>query len=255
MPGRTILQNSLSQHLSGIAAARRRTRENENPEGLHDLRVAIRALRAILPLLGKRKPVKALRDQWKSIAHATSPVRDLEVLIELLDHIPAETGNVRIRLAAEEVIARRELFRMLASAEFPLLLQASRKLVVTPKNIPETPTLRKRAQKRADNLLDSIREQIAVLGPETHARDWHALRLTIKHLRYLIEHGGEWLPRTWGKLHPPLKQCQAALGELHDLDMLYERTPLRAPALYAARQATARNAVVDLERLISHARA
>lgn len=246
MPGRAALQVRLSQHLSSIAAARRRTLENTDPEGLHDLRVAIRGLRAILPLLGKKQRNLDLRTRWRTFAQATGPSRDLEVLLALLTHFPDAPVAVCARLTAEEFEARNALCRILASTELPLLLQLSRKTLNTLLAHQSPQVIRQRAQRRADTLVKSIHQQILNLGENTDAQDWHTLRLTIKRLRYLIEHGGNWLPKHWSGMHPILKQSQTALGELHDMDMLVEHTGLDSGAQHHARRMAARQIVTSL---------
>lgn len=250
MSCRSILQLRLSQHLSNISVARRRTLEDNDPEGLHDLRVAIRGLRAILPLLSKKKAMFSLRARWQAFARATGPSRDMEVLLELLAHLPDVPEAVHRHVMAVERKTRNELCHLLASAELPLLLQHSRRILSNPKVYPATQAMSQRGRRRADKLAKSIQRQILALGHETHAGDWHALRLTIKRLRYLIEHGAEWLPKTWGMAHPALKQCQTALGNLHDLDMLHEQTSLEIRDLRDAKETVARDAVNTLASFI-----
>lgn len=255
MPGRATLQVLLSQHLSNISAARHRTLKNTDPEGLHDLRVAIRGLRAILPLLGAKKRTLDLRIQWKTFAQATGPCRDLEVLLALLSQYPEAPIAIREQLTAEELKARSVLFHMLASAKLPLLLQYSRTTVNNLLLRQPREAICQRAQRRADNLLNDIHMQILILGEKTNAQDWHTLRLTIKRLRYLIEHGGNWLPKHWRRMHTILKQSQTSLGDLHDMDMLLENTKLDTGPLHDVRQREARNAIASLVIFLNSSKA
>lgn len=252
MPRGAAMQEQLSRHLATIANARQRILENTDPEGLHDLRVAIRGLRAILPLLGK--PLLDLRTQWRALAQATSACRDLEVLLELFSCFPDAPDAVRIRLSAEEGAARQALCQILASAEVPLLLQLSRRKLTRHLAHLRSRTLSQRAEHRAAKLAQSIQRQILELGGETSACDWHALRLTIKRLRYLIEHGGGWLPKHWCSLHPVLKQIQIALGELHDMDMWVARTGLDDSVRHDALRTAASDAVASLTGVMGDAK-
>ena len=243
---RAALQTMLSQHLSSIAIARHHAQENSDPESLHDLRVAIRGLRAILPLLGKKNALFNLRTQWRTLAQSTSDCRDLEVLLELLPLLPSVPEAIHAQLVTAEHEARNKLCLLLASAELPLLLQYSRKTLSTLLAPQPSQAIRQRTQRRAIKLAKSIHQQIPNLGREASAGDWHVLRLTIKRLRYLIEHGQNWLPKHWRELHPSLKHSQTALGDLHDLDMLVDRTKLNTGTLHDIRRAAACNSVTSL---------
>lgn len=236
----------LQQALSRIATARHSALAGTDAEGVHELRVALRGLRAILPLLGGDRELTALRSRWHALAQETGPCRDLEVMLAGLEQLGRTAPDIQLQLVAAEEKARRQLCTILATPALPLLLQDSREILCRAWHKTPEQKIVQRAQRRARRLRQEIRRQIPLLGKETAAREWHALRLKIKHLRYQIELGGRWLPRCWQKWIPVLKNGQAALGELHDLDMLLARTGLEAKTRHAELQKTAQLAVEQL---------
>ena len=98
------LYNQLSSHLGQIALARRHTLESTDPEGLHDLRVAMRGLRVVLSILGKQ--AAELRTQWRIMANATGPTRDLEVLLALIDTLLQAGRAAEARQAIDQALQR-----------------------------------------------------------------------------------------------------------------------------------------------------
>ncbi len=214
------LNNQLSQHLGHIAEARQRTLAGNDAEGLHDLRVAIRGLRVVLSILGK--PAANLRQEWRLLAQATGPSRDLEVLIKLIDSIPTDLSSVRATLVAQTQVSRTDLLQQLSAAKVPCLIQQSRRTLEQIMEQQDSRALRHRAAKQAQHFRTIIEEKILLLSPSSPPQEWHQFRIDVKRLRYLIEHCGICLPRHWQPLHPVLKYSQSALGELHDIDLLIE---------------------------------
>ncbi len=240
----TKLHDQLANHLGEIAAARRRTLNGCDPEGLHDLRVALRALRVMLPLFGKK--LGSLRREWQIQAHATGPCRDQEVLLALLDTLPDIPVPIHERLTQQECETRAALLEQLATANIPKLIQRSRIDLCAVLHRLTPNQLRRRTSTRAEQLQAVIVQQITALTPNSPAEAWHLLRLDVKRLRYLIEHCGNWLPKRWLALHPPLKRCQTALGELHDMDLLISLTACPLDAARKLRLDDARTAVIAL---------
>lgn len=217
-----LLHDQLATHLGEIAASRRRTLDGRDPEGLHDLRVALRALRVVLPLLGKQ--LDPLRREWQILAQATGPCRDLEVLLVLIATLPDIPASIRDNLIQQEHQSRTALLRQLAAPDLPLLIQRSRIELNTALHQLTPNQLSRRAEKRARLLDSAIKQQISTLAMNSPPQAWHLLRLKVKRLRYLLEHCGNWLPQTWQKKYLPLKCSQTALGELHDIDLLISLT-------------------------------
>lgn len=240
------LQTRLTGHLDQISEARRRTLAASDPEGLHDLRVAIRGLRVVLALLGKH--AAGLRQDWRTIARATGPSRDLEVMLTLIDALPDDLGDLPARLIRQEREARSKLLELLASATLPCLLQRSRSELAQIMRQVRMQALQARADRHARQYASIIRQAIALLAGDSPAEQWHQLRLDVKRLRYLIEHCDDCLPGYWQALHPHLKRSQSALGELHDIDMLIGISHRPLTHARTLRLATARDSVLELAK-------
>ncbi len=179
---------------------------SEDP--LHDARVAVRRLRAALRLLRLREldaPVKRFQD-------SLGAVRDLQLQI----------GWLRGR---DETLAKRRA-SLLPRAERAL----ERGLIVW--RSQTTPRLREvgagefsglfadgRAQKLLRKRLARFEErlEIALLRPAPQAM--HAVRRSVKQLRYLFELVQPALPSVARSLLVELTPLQESLGELHDLDV------------------------------------
>ncbi|MFN2382069.1 MAG: CHAD domain-containing protein [Guyparkeria sp.] len=177
---------------------------DEDPEALHDLRVELRRLRVWLRV--SRDVVrtrKSTRRRLKALARASSPMRDHEVMLELLDQLARDTEcadvSARIRRLAEE------------------RQTAGDRLVFKVK-----PGLKPRARAGTDPFGQWFASQVTTMT-ERIERDLaagrsgsHAARIQVKHLRYLIEPMHEPFPMIEPML-ADLKTIQDWLGDLHDL--------------------------------------
>jgi triphosphatase len=97
-----MLRRCQSHLLAALPAAL----DGRHPEGVHQARVALRRLRAVLWLIARIAPSAALqllRDEAKRLAGAFGPARDRDVLIGHLDDIPfPAAGAAATRRALEE---------------------------------------------------------------------------------------------------------------------------------------------------------
>lgn len=180
---------------------------DDDPEALHDLRVELRRLRVWLRLsrdvVRTRKPT---RRRLKALARASSPMRDHEVMLELLDRVgrDADCADVAARI------------RRLADERQPVggALEFAVK-----------PGLKPRARKGTISFDRWFASQVATMTEQIE-RDlsagrsgFHAARIQVKHLRYLIEPMHE----PFAAVEPmlaDLKTIQDWLGDLHDLMVL-----------------------------------
>jgi CHAD domain-containing protein len=215
-------------------------------EALHDLRVGLRRLRALLRPLGVvygKKRVKAARLALKTIGDASSTLRDEEVLEELLRSLtlpkPAEVGLARWldRRQAATRRARAEFIKQLdesgldaAIASVASLLDGGdTKPTKRGGDRPVVPFATK-VVRRAQRELDAI----AVEGP-ADATGLHDLRIGYKHLRYAIDGFARALPPELVAMREIAVGLQKRLGDLHDLDVALE-TIEKATGLAKAHQ-------------------
>src|SRR3712207_2014084 len=92
----------LRRHFAEMLAHEPGVRLGEDPEDLHDMRVATRRLRAALKLYADALPKRAERyeSDLRWVAGALGEVRDLDVHLELLSREASRNGEV-----PEEVLA------------------------------------------------------------------------------------------------------------------------------------------------------
>jgi CHAD domain-containing protein len=216
--------------------------EHDAEEAVHDFRVGLRRLRTALKparqIYGKKR-LRAISDDLKRYADATSALRDEEVLRKTLAdlELPAE-ARVAVdgwlaRRARQERVRRGDVVKMLMSSEksagaglraraprssgAPTIadcLERLEKRLLRPKDA-ELPAseLGQRAVGEAQAAIDALGK----VDPEDSTA-MHTLRIRYKRLRYTAElfkpalgEGAEHTAKSASKL-------QSRLGDLHDFD-------------------------------------
>lgn len=221
--------------LDEAAGALARLEQGDDPEALHDFRVAVRRLRSSLRAYSGKLETKvvdtALR-RLKSLGSQSGGARDLEVQAEWLRahaHELRPTHQRDLRWLASRLESRkRHAYEGITdglAAEFERashglreMLGAYRALIRLDGAAP--------AETLSDTTADLVREHTAVLRRRLQAIDSsdadaaaHRARIEVKRLRYLLEPLVGWIDA--GKpLLKQLKGLQDLLGELHDLHML-----------------------------------
>ncbi|MDJ0853555.1 MAG: CHAD domain-containing protein [Myxococcota bacterium] len=221
--------------LDEAAGALARLEEGDDPEALHDFRVAVRRLRSSLRAYSgalERDVVDTALRRLRALGAKSGSARDLEVQVEWLrDHAaelrPAHQRDLRWlagRLEARKEGAYQGITDDLAgaferaSADLREMLGAYRALI---RLDGETPS-----HTLSDHTADLLREHAAVLRRRLRAithpdadGEAHRARIEVKRLRYLLEPVARWLD-TGKPLVKRLKALQEVLGELHDLHLL-----------------------------------
>ena len=245
-----ILALSLIEEAAGAAE---RLGDPEDPEALHDFRVALRRLRscfrAYRPYLRGSTP-KKVRRELRDLAASTNAARDIEVqlawltaqsdkleagdqgalhwLAERLENERREALPEHLQRLVEEVgRIRKVLTKRLTSWKVRLDTTANRPRLSF-KNV--TGDLVRQQ-------LDTLRVQLrAIESPEDNARA-HAARISTKRLRYLLEPLARAIPRA-RSLVQELKGLQDLLGDLHDANLLVMTigTAMEASAIEDARR-------------------
>jgi CHAD domain-containing protein len=206
-------------------------REGQDPEGVHQVRVAVRRLRVWLQLAGMR----LLEDDLAWLVRAAGQVRDLEVLLQ---H-PSLPKAFRVWAKTQTKQARAELVPLLDSPRLAGLLLA---LSILP------PLDKKMAEPRLERFMRQVERRSQVWRSEDNIEALHALRRSLRRLRY----AREWL----GLDSDAVKALQEIFGQVGDLSFTLNylaafeaqggRTPPRyrkqleaslAQALEAAKQA------------------
>lgn len=188
-----------------LVATRARLAARTDSEALHDLRIVVRRLRSLLRPLRGLPGVDTLEEITAEVGRLSSPLRDLEVLVEELERIgqreAAERRRQILGQAYSQLLDEPALGRLLhALAQWPGLLREA-----------EREGLLRGWQKKIHRRLLRQRQRlhIALIDP---SHDRHRLRLLVKRVRYATE---VW-PQPLGVPADALKAAQTALGDWHD---------------------------------------
>jgi inorganic triphosphatase YgiF len=219
-----------------LAANLQATLASEDPETVHQARVALRRLRAAVRLLdGQSSFPEALSDELRWLGAQLGRVRDAEVLAgrcaRAWDGTAAAGGRpalpsppvqvaaaTQARLAARARAARQRLRVALASARTAKLLLGLMAWSEAP------PNGKARTGRVAARRLERLRERLARAAADwAHAddADRHRVRILVKRLRYGIElllperKASDWLLA--------LRGLQEDLGELNDAALAREQ--------------------------------
>jgi CHAD domain-containing protein len=200
---------------------------------IHRARVATRRLREILPILQlDTKLVRKLNKRLRRITRALGPVRELDVLHELIAelHESRRREGFALRHVAEFVRqARDKAHRRLSNRESAeAMRRAGRKLEAVAEALnDETGSSRNawrwaieaRMAHRAAALKAAVADAGAVYLPER----LHAVRIAAKKLRYALELHVEAGAEKSARDLAALKRLQRLLGRMHDLQVLIDR--------------------------------
>lgn len=197
-----------------------------NPEAVHQTRVGIRRLRAAFSLFGDRvadarSPV--YRAEWKAVASALGPARDLHVLIERVETAARESGvdaaELLRHLHGKRAAATREAQATLAGAPFQHLLIGFAEWLE--RGLPRDP---EPIAQFAVKVLSRRRRKIARARPIGRLADeaLHDLRIKGKKLRYAAEFFAALYPGDHARedrraFARAIGKLQDHLGSVHDL--------------------------------------
>jgi triphosphatase len=204
-------------------------RVGDDPEQVHDMRVATRRMRAAMSLFREALPVRTqrLREEFRWIANALGEVRDLDVQIEQFTAWEQEMeGEDRAaiaplvaRLEERRRDARGRLLEQLDSRRYERLTAGMTDLLQRgplrrspASRMPApvaAPALVRRRYRRVRKLGDG-------LGPDSRSEDLHALRIRTKRLRYAVEFLSPLAPKPSQPFIRRLVALQDCLGDHQD---------------------------------------
>ena len=190
----------LRQHFAAFLRHEAGTRLGQDPDQLHDMRVATRRMRAAIALFGNALPVRIgrLRDELGWVASALGAVRDLDVQLEQLEAWVAADegldrealGTLADMLSARRDLARANLLQALDSPRYDRLVAA-----FTPAlqhgPLRRSPASRAAAVTEAPTLIEERYRKVTRggrrIGPTSTAVEYHRLRIRTKRLRYALQ--------------------------------------------------------------------
>jgi CHAD domain-containing protein len=228
------LRRLLTEQYGSILANDPGVRLGEDPEALHQLRVATRRARALLRAgrgLVAPEWAEPLRAELAWLGGLLGPVRDLDVLLE---HFDAEAARLegddarafrrlRARLAAERDSAREALLEAMSGERYLRLLDRLDGAADAPAGEVSTPLAEIAGQAFA-----RLRNAVKALPPRPTDDELHRVRIKTKRARYAAELAAPELGKQGARLVDRAKVVQDVIGEHQDACVAEDR--LRALA-------------------------
>ena len=214
-----------------IAHHEKGARRGEEPEDVHQMRVATRRLRAALRLFeGFLAPKKRIRADLPWIARRLGRVRDHDVVIALLEERHAESlSGVEARrldallagLKERRYAAQERLEESMEKGRYGKLRKALDEFAKRPRftgdeDVMATRTLAEAVERRGT----VIAKDGAMTEGDPTPDDLHGLRIEFKRLRYVLDFHADTCGMAYEVERKLTRDLQECLGELHDHDLL-----------------------------------
>jgi CHAD domain-containing protein len=234
----TVAHKVFSRQFSRMLAHEKGTRKGTSIEDLHDMRVAIRRMRAAAKVFEAyiySKKLKPHLEGLKNTLSALSDVRDLDVFREkaeeYLKKLPSENEHdldpLFTVLAEERKKARKNMTTYLKSERYDNFKKDISDFLAVSESwdLPTTTTKHDALPYRVKDVLPSILyarfSDIGaysewVEGPYVSIERLHRLRISSKGLRYTLEFFGDVLGKEAGIMIKEVTALQDHLGDLHD---------------------------------------
>ena len=222
----------LRRQFAKVRAHEAGTRLGDDPEELHDMRVAIRRMRVAFKLFAAYLPARALRlrHELKWAGDALGEVRDLDVQIEGVlamgrDFNPSERhalAGLMAPLEEQRRVARRRLIRALDSRRFGRL---GDRMTATLARGPlrSDPSHRLPALAVAPQLIERCYTRVVRnarrLKKSSRPEYFHRLRIRFKILRYTLEFHRDLYGKATDDVIRAIADLQQLLGAHQDADV------------------------------------
>jgi CHAD domain-containing protein len=224
----------------------------DEPDAVHQMRVATRRIRAVLqafPTVLRRDATRPVADELRRLSRVLGPARDLEVLRARCEHwltaLPTRVGGHRLTgswlpaLDDHRATETRRIAEEMAGSRYLDLLEAL-------DGLRADPPLTKRAGRAAgavltDDLVRACRRTADAHGHAVAAKDadrrvtaWHDVRKAAKRSRYAATLAAPALGRPAERVRSWASRLQKVLGEHQDGVALRAYVDRHAPALVSA---------------------
>lgn len=208
-------------------------------ESVHDMRVAIRRLRAALQVFHSLGGLKKLERDVKRLQDALGDVRDLHVQAAWLEGAAGRAEQEKPGTRAGIVSLRDARLEKLDAREARLRSELERWVERTvPRLLGKLDGLEdrhrfggRRVREHLRKRLSRVRKRMEAYTDAPDSESAHALRKDLKKLRYELEIFQPAFRRTLDAMLEVLVPLQDGLGELHDADVrleLFERLAAEA---------------------------
>jgi CHAD domain-containing protein len=257
-PLRRLVQRAIASGLARLMRHDPGVRSGDDPEDVHQARVAMRRLRSDLRTFREALDpgwVKATRDELRWLGRALGEVRDRDVLIERLRADAASlpppdqvAGHLLLsRLEGERATARQAALDAMRSDRYLALVE---ELVGAARNPPPGELVAQPARQVVRGLVRRtwrrLARGVASLPEEPDDGQLHRIRILAKRCRYAAEAVAPVAGKPAERLASAVSGVQTVLGDLHDSAVAQEwlrRAIGRSPA-----QAVAAGQLIAIER-------
>jgi len=258
----------VARHLARLRQHDPATRLGADPEALHDMRVAVRRLRAAARVFEEGMPVRfhaALERDLRWLGQSLGAVRDLDVHLGKFDRYRraqppkqrADLNGLLEHLQAERLDRRREMLAVLDSRRyFRLLVRLERFAQAPPRRRSRPASAEERLAVAGRRALERASGKVLKLGRRLNAsneipaaKDLHRLRIHAKRLRYLLEFLRQLTGKPGRRFVKRLVRLQDLLGAHQDAVVAteYVRRYVQAADLSSAPQQSR-----PIDALLSH---
>jgi len=222
VPAKAKLKVGLRAWMEAVLVECERTAAGFDVDAVHDLRVAIRRCRTLADGLVAMDPDpswKQMKKAGKKIFRALGELRDMHVLEQWVEKLSEADDPVAVKLLAHihvrEGECKQESLRELQQFDRKQWRQWSRTLPRRAARVrPGSVVFKHLALERWTAAYDLHKRALRSRSQTA----FHELRIGIKRLRYTVEN---FLPSEHAAWGADLKDLQDFLGEVHDLDMLW----------------------------------
>ena len=224
--------------LTQLQGNERGIHDTDNPEFVHQARVAIRRLRSAIRVWKPLLPADFVADfdpRWRTLAAALGETRNRDVFIgeilpALAEAFPAHPEIKRLARHAlrRSVISRNSARRAFKAADYSrLLLEFTAATLALPESTE--PPLKTFAR----SCLGKRARRVSQLAKKAHQADAaarHRLRVALKRLRYALEFFAPLFPgRGMQRYHLAATRLQDLLGQMNDLAVATQFTDEALP--------------------------
>ncbi len=222
-PRKRKRRTGLASWMEQVLACHSAAQQVPDVRAVHQLRKALRRCRTLAAALREVDPAPEWRGMLKAsraLFKALGGLRDTHVLVIWLDRLAppddAAGSNLRYRLNQREVALTATAREALAAFDREAWGASIEPLAASARHHPPgDPLFEQLAMRR---LVEAhAQHRRALKGGSRTA--WHVLRIDIKRLRYAIEN---FLPDQHARWGEALALLQEVLGDVHDLDVLWD---------------------------------
>ncbi|MBO0729380.1 MAG: CYTH and CHAD domain-containing protein [Acidimicrobiaceae bacterium] len=196
---------------------------DEEPEFVHQARVATRRLRSDLRTLGADLDpawLTATRDELRWMGGLLGDIRDADVLGERFEARRARLSGVEqamldellARVTSQRLAAYDRVDEAMASERYHALLER----LAAPPPFRMTEPAAAALGPRIRGAWRKLRREVRAAGPQPSDTDLHQIRIRAKQLRYAAEASAPVLGRSVGRLAEAAADLQTVLGDHHD---------------------------------------